>query len=405
VDATYERVRVICLRGNELLLVKHKWIDGTFFWLIPGGGIKHGESVEDAAVREVWEEAGVRIRVERRLVRPASVTGAGPEHAFVLARPLDDETRGPQPAPDGEAVYEVAWHEIGPNSPIGGLSPAYWTGLGALLSDLISEADPTVEVPLGGNLSGSVRIGDTVRRRWRQATPSVQALLAHLKKVGFDAAPDALGRDEQGRAVLRFIRGETHPGWPDPMPRWMYEDEATLIAAGRMLRRYHAAVATFVPPADARWTFVAAGTHELICHNDWAPYNALFRGREPVVMLDWDSAGPGTRAWDVAIAAYQWVPLYPKTDGVSNNPVLPLAQRASRLATFCRTGYGDVSPPAAIDALIEGLPVFAEQIQRWGDSGDPGFAQLAAWNVPSRLRQETELLSAQRSALVGSRRD
>ena len=135
----FERVRVICLRGEELLLVKHQWIDGSYFWLLPGGGIKPGETVEDAAIREVWEEAGVRIAVVRRLARPDTVTGAGPEHAFVLARPLDDETRGPQPVADGDAVFEVGWHTVSDDSPIGGLSPRYWAGMDAVFAELIAE--------------------------------------------------------------------------------------------------------------------------------------------------------------------------------------------------------------------------------------------------------------------------
>src|SRR5919201_1668648 len=111
------------------------------------------------------------------------------------------------------------------------------------------------ELPLGGNVSGSVRIGDTVRRHSAPSTSAVQALLEHLKHVGFDPAPEPLGLDEQGRAVLRFIPGEAHPGWPDPMPTWMYDDTSTLTTAARLLRRYHDAVATFVPPPDAHWCF------------------------------------------------------------------------------------------------------------------------------------------------------
>ncbi|HZP95300.1 MAG TPA: NUDIX hydrolase [Candidatus Limnocylindria bacterium] len=139
-DAPYERVRVVCLRGNLLLLVQHRWHDGSFFWLLPGGGIKDGETIEDTAVREVWEEAGVRIRVLRQLERPAAVTGAGPEHAFVLAEPLNDETLGPQPAVDGDAVFAVEWHAISPSSPIGGLTPEFWAPLGPLLLRVARDA-------------------------------------------------------------------------------------------------------------------------------------------------------------------------------------------------------------------------------------------------------------------------
>ena len=257
------------------------------------------------------------------------------------------------------------------------------------------------EQPLGGNLSASVRVGDSVRRRWGQWTPAVHVLLAYLRRAGFDAAPEPLENDEQGRAVLRFIPGDVHLGWPDPMPTWVYEDESTLVAAARLLRRYHDSLAGFVAPQDARWRIVSPGKHEVICHNDWAPYNALFRGHEPVVMIDWDSAGPGSRVWDVARSAYCWVPLYPKEDGTGNNPVLALSKRASRLATFCRA-YGQVTPAEAIAVLLEQLPFFADFIQREADSGDPGFAKIAAWKIPDHVREEAELLGQQRDALIGS---
>jgi hypothetical protein len=210
-----------------------------------------------------------------------------------------------------------------------------------------------------------------------------------------------LGVDEKGRAMLRFVEGEAHPGWPDPMPRWMYKDESTLTAAARLLSRYHDASSTFAPPPDARWMFAAEGKHEIICHNDWAPYNALFRGHEPVVMLDWDSAGPGTRLGDAAVAAHQWVPLYPKLDGISNDPVLALGERASRLNTFCRA-YGDITPEQVVVKLIELLPLMGARIQELADAGHPGFMKLAGWNVPQRLRDTAALLHEQRATLAPS---
>ena len=137
--ASYERVRVICIRDGAILLVQHQERDGTPFWLIPGGGIKDGETVEQAAMREIWEEAGVHVRVVREVARPAELLGAGPEQAFVLAEALD-EPRGPQPAPDGDAVFAVEWHRITERTPIGGLTPAYWTPIGDVLLRLVGLA-------------------------------------------------------------------------------------------------------------------------------------------------------------------------------------------------------------------------------------------------------------------------
>jgi len=256
--------------------------------------------------------------------------------------------------------------------------------------------DRVDEIPLvGGNFSATVRIGDTVHRRAGPWTPAVHALLAHLHRVGFPAAPEALGMDEQGRAVLSFVPGEVHPGWPEPLPQWMFEDEATLTAAAALLRRYHDSLDGFVPPPDARWRSVAPGAHEVICHNDWSPGNALFRGHTPVGMLDWDSAGPGSRVWDLASSAYRWVPLNPRVTPPS------LAAKASRFALFCES-YGEgIARQDVFDTLTEQLLVDADFCEAEAATGDPGFAKLAGWNIPAVLREDSARLVQQRAILCG----
>ncbi len=72
----YRRVRVLFVRDDRLRLVQHRWIDRSYFWFIPGGGIKEGETVDAAAVREIWEEAGVHVRVLRRLTRWSPIAGS-----------------------------------------------------------------------------------------------------------------------------------------------------------------------------------------------------------------------------------------------------------------------------------------------------------------------------------------
>jgi 8-oxo-dGTP pyrophosphatase MutT (NUDIX family) len=50
--------------GPEILLVHRNRYDD---WSFPKGKLDPGESFEDAARREVWEETGVRIELEREL--------------------------------------------------------------------------------------------------------------------------------------------------------------------------------------------------------------------------------------------------------------------------------------------------------------------------------------------------
>ena len=77
------------------------------------------------------------------------------------------------------------------------------------------------------------------------------------------------------------------------------------------MRAYHQAVADLVPPPGAVWR--GGGTWSpglIIGHNDTAPYNAAWHHGTLAGFFDWDFAGPATPAWDLAFAAFSWVPLH-----------------------------------------------------------------------------------------------
>ena len=48
-------VRIMLIKDGQALLVRHTYIPG---WYMPGGGVKHTETLEEAARREAREEVG-----------------------------------------------------------------------------------------------------------------------------------------------------------------------------------------------------------------------------------------------------------------------------------------------------------------------------------------------------------
>lgn len=193
------------------------------------------------------------------------------------------------------------------------------------------------EVPLkGGNTtSGVVRIGETVRRPVKPTSRIVHRLLVHLENAGFGASPRFLGLDDKGREILSFIEGTT--AFPDDL--WTSREQ--IVAATAMLRRYHDLTQGFDGFTSSDWAFSYPdkSRHEVICHNDYAPYNTVFRAGQPAGIIDFDLAGPGPRMRDLAYLAYWMVPL---SFASGDMFTLTQTQRAAgfpRLRLVCAT-YG-----------------------------------------------------------------
>lgn len=56
-------VGVVCLRGDEVLLIRRGTPPRQGQWSLPGGRIEPGERIVDAALRELREETGVEAEI------------------------------------------------------------------------------------------------------------------------------------------------------------------------------------------------------------------------------------------------------------------------------------------------------------------------------------------------------
>ena len=219
----------------------------------------------------------------------------------------------------------------------------------------------TEEVLTGGGLNEVVRVGTTVRRPTGPWTPNVHRLLEHLAPLGI--SPVAHGVDDRGREVLTYLEGEVgHP----PLAAGLRTDEV-LVAVARMARRLHDGSVGLAGVRDG-WQFPAISPVEVICHNDLAPYNMVFRDGLPVGVFDFDGARPGPRWWDVAYTAYCLVPFSPEFGTV--------AEQRRRAELFCAAygleveGIGERVSARLEDmvAMIRGRPEFRRQREEGHDA-------------------------------------
>jgi hypothetical protein len=217
------------------------------------------------------------------------------------------------------------------------------------------------------------RIGDEVRRTARPWSASVQAVLHHLQRAGISGVPQPLGFDERGREVVSYVAGEV---WNYPLPEVAWRD-STLIATAVLLRCLHDATAGFEPPSDARWMLAMPSDlpAEVVCHNDFAPYNVVFVDDGPVGVIDWETAAPGARVWDVAYAAYRWVPL-----SVSAPAELRDADaQARRLRIFCDAyGLGAAERSILLATVARRVAALSDLIVAEAAGGNPVFAEHLA---------------------------
>ena len=103
------------VRGGEVLLIQqHEYATNHIYWLMPGGGMEEGETPEACVAREMLEETGLTVRVERRLLDVPSEPGGYYEraHTYLCTALSGEAAPGYEPEEelvDAYGIVDVRW--------------------------------------------------------------------------------------------------------------------------------------------------------------------------------------------------------------------------------------------------------------------------------------------------------
>lgn len=224
-----------------------------------------------------------------------------------------------------------------------------------------------------GRFARPERHGDEVWRLRHQDATGPNELLRHYETVDCRLTPRWLGPAPDGRRDrYGFLEGTTgYPPYPDEV-----RSARALAAVGEAVREAHDASVGFLPAARGlTWAPAETGAPAVVdCvgHGDLAPWNIVFRGPDVVGILDWDTASPSNRVWDLSYAAFQLVPLHDDDALVAWGWVSPPDWRA-RLRDFA-AAYGlGVTPGDLLDAVPLRLAGMAAHMDAAARRGDPRY--------------------------------
>jgi len=109
-------VGAIVIRDNRVLLVKRRQPPGEGQWAIPGGRVELGETLQEAAEREVREETGVTVRAGNPVYTFDLIDQDDAGHIryhYVIVDLMADHVCGePRPGDDASGARWVTFDEL-----------------------------------------------------------------------------------------------------------------------------------------------------------------------------------------------------------------------------------------------------------------------------------------------------
>ena len=102
-------VSIALLKDKKILLAKRKIEPQKGLWDVPGGFIESGESAEEATIREMEEETGLKVKIKKYLGSISDIYNDNPTLPLIFAVEQLDLNQKPIAQDD---VEELRWFSL-----------------------------------------------------------------------------------------------------------------------------------------------------------------------------------------------------------------------------------------------------------------------------------------------------
>jgi len=110
------RYQAAIIRDGHILLIKHREHEsGRAYWVLPGGRRERNETAEQCVQREIHEETGLDVSVNRLLLDESIVAGFRRRYRTYLCEVVSGEAEaGCEPEADATwyDIVEVRWFDL-----------------------------------------------------------------------------------------------------------------------------------------------------------------------------------------------------------------------------------------------------------------------------------------------------